>query len=335
MPDLKTGKDCTLTQSRAPDLLRRFTPTPFIAHLNVMGRVIRLETNSLAVLEQAGRLLGGSDGSRSERRDFIWRIVAENGTDDHEWPEMTAFSQDGLSFASIGQHGFLAVDAKQREGVAFVAEELAKDTFVHTFLAMLFTLSSPSMGLSPIWAACVAEGEAGLLLFSPPRTGRTVSAYLADSFDLHFHADQLVFLEAASEGLLAWGDPCLARFYQDAQSILPEFNAVARPFDCGGQTHLYLEKPRQANAPLCVRPAACVFLERQDKHGHRLTRLGEDDFRWRINEYRRFSDSQSLQFDRFDAWNLLCRLPAFHLAHGSDPRIPARLFRDLIEGHES
>ncbi|HEV2420035.1 MAG TPA: hypothetical protein VGX94_19750 [Terriglobia bacterium] len=302
-----------------------------------MGRVVHLETNSLAVLEQATRLLGDSNGSRPERRNFIWRIVAEAGTDGTEWPEMTAFSQDDLSFASIGQHGFLAVDAKQRKAVAFVAEELAKDAlgFGRPFLAMLFTLSSPPMGLCPIWAACVAEGESGLLIFGPPRVGKTVSAYLAGGFGLHFHADRLVFLEAASTGLLAWGELWPACFYRDAHAVLPEFNAVARPFDCGGQTYLYLEKPRQANAPLCVRLGACVFLERQDMHGHRLTRLREDDFRRRLSEYRQFSDGRSPQIDRSDAWNLLCRLPAFHLAHGSDPRVPARLFRDLIEGHES
>ena len=324
-------------QSRAPDLLRRFTPTPFEADLNVMGRVMHLETNSLAVLEQARRLLGNSDRSRSECRNFIWRIVTEGGTDDPTWPEMTAFSQDGLSFASIGQHGFLAVDARQREAVAFIAEKLAKDTlgFGRPFLATLFTLSSPSMGLSPIWAACVAEGEAGLLIFGPPRSGKTVSAYLAGRFGLHFRADRQVFLEATSAGLLAWGELWPACFYQDAQAVLPELIAVARPFDCGGQTYLYLEKPRQADAPLCVRPAVCVFLERQDRHGHRLTPLHEDEFRRRLNEYRQFSDGLSRQLDQSDAWNLLCRLPAFHLAHGSDPGVPARLFRDLIEGHES
>lgn len=324
-------------QSRAPDLLRRFTPTPFEAHLNVMDRVMHLETNSLAVLEQARRLLGDSDGSRSECRNFTLRIVAEGRTDNPTWPEMTAFSQDGLSFASIGQYGFLAVDAKQREAIAFVAEELVKDNvgFSRPFLAMLFTLFSPPMGLCPIGAACVAEDETGLLIFGPPRTGKTVSAYLASSFGLHFHADRLVFLEATSAGLLAWGEPWPACFYQDAHAVLPELNAVARPFDCGGQTYLYLEKPRQANAPLCVRPATCVFLERQDMHGHRLTRLREDDFRRRLSEYRQFSDGRSPQLDRSDAWNLLCRLPAFHLSHGSDPRVPARLFCDLIEGYES
>lgn len=324
------------SQSRAPDLLRRFTPTPFEAHLNVMGRVMRVETNSLAVLEQARRLLGDSNGSRPERTNFTLRIVAESGTDNSTWPEMTAFSQDGLSFASIGQHGFLAVDAKRREAVAFVAEELAKDAlgFGRPFLAMFFTLSALPMGLSPIAAACVAEGETGLLIFGPPRTGKTVSAYLAGGFGLHFHADRLVFLEVTPAGLLAWGESWPTCFYQDAHAVLPELSAVARPFDCGGQKYLYLEKPRQVNAPLYVKPAACVFLERQDGHGHQLTRLCEDDFRLRLSAYRQFSDGWSPQIDQPDAWNLLCRLPAFDLAHGSDPGVPACLFRDLIEGHE-
>ena len=37
-------------ESRRKDLLRRFTPTPYSVDLLVMGRTVRLETNSLTAV---------------------------------------------------------------------------------------------------------------------------------------------------------------------------------------------------------------------------------------------------------------------------------------------
>jgi len=37
------------------DIFRRFTPTPLVADLNVMGRSLRFETNSPVELEYASR----------------------------------------------------------------------------------------------------------------------------------------------------------------------------------------------------------------------------------------------------------------------------------------
>lgn len=338
MPNPSELDNVASALTRAPDLLRRFTPTPFQADLNMTGRVIHLETNSLALLEQWKALLGESHGETRGRAAFLWRIVAENDLDgENTWPEMTVFSQSGLSFASIGHRGFLAVDSKEREAVGFAPEGLVNNAsgFSWPFLATLSTLTARAVGLTPVPAACVAQGDVGLLVFGPPKSGKTISSYLAGHFGLDLHSDRLVFFEATTSGLLAWGEFWPACFYQDAQYILPELVGAVRPFDYGGRTYLYLEKPLRAGARLCVTPTACVFLERQNTHGHALTRVRDDEFHWRLNEYGQFPDVPRSELGRSEAWNLLCRLPAFHLAYGHDSRVPARIFCDLINDRET
>jgi hypothetical protein len=142
----------------APDLLRRFTPTPLAAELHVMGLAIRLESNSEVILEQTCRALNGRGAAKSARPEFLWRLVSDAVPELRPpWPELTVFTDEGLSFANVGQGGFLAVDLESREAVGFLAEELTKDEpgFTWRFLATLFSLTAPAFGLTPEEAAAL------------------------------------------------------------------------------------------------------------------------------------------------------------------------------------
>ncbi|MGH9436976.1 MAG: hypothetical protein ACRD22_03550 [Terriglobia bacterium] len=303
-----------------------------------MGRVLHLETNSLAVLEQIRHYLDGYHRSPSERPHFAWRIICEDGSaSEPTWPEMTAFSEEGLSYAGVGHRGFLAVDRQEREAVGFLPEELARNTsgFGRPFLATLFSLTSRAMELTAIRAASVARGGAGLLIFGPSNSGKTVSSFLASRLGLEFHADQAVFLEANTDGLRAWGEFWPTLFYEGAEAFLPELPAITKRFHCQGRTCFHLEKLAPATGSRSVSPVACVFLERHNSGRHRLIPLQSDEFRKCLHEHGRLWDDASSQCERSTAWNLLGSLPAYHLSYGGDPSIPARLFQRLIEGDES
>lgn len=323
-----------LTDTKAPDLLRRFTPTPFAADLSVMGCLIRLETNSLTILNHAKLLFNGYNQPGPRHRGFLWRIVSESDPDEAaEWPEMTVLSQEGLSCAAIGRRGFLAVDAKERQAVAFLPEALARDKtgFSHPFLAMLFTQTAQAVRLTSIPAACVARDEAGLLIFGRPQSGKTVCSYLATRFGLQFIADQMVFLDGVARGLRAWGEFWPALFYEDSQAFLPELPAAARRLHYHAQTYFYTEKPRQADVRRWVTPVACVVLERQNVERCRLIPLEPSEFRGWLNEYDELREGEYPQRTQHAGWELLRSLPSFRLTYGSDPSLPARVFRDLIE----
>ena len=133
----------------APDMLRRATPTPFAAHLHIMGRTVRLETNSAALVRYFRSQLESYGGARSSRPDFLWRLVSEPDAEfEARWPEMAGFSDASLSLVNFGQRSFIAVDQHARKAVGFLEERLTRDKprFVRILLAALITLTASALG---------------------------------------------------------------------------------------------------------------------------------------------------------------------------------------------
>ncbi|MGH9353242.1 MAG: hypothetical protein ACRD2G_13965, partial [Terriglobia bacterium] len=82
-----------------------------MADLRVMGRTVRLETNSPAVCNSLIRLFDRYPMGRSAEPEFLWRIVTATQADSSlPWPEMTAFSGQALRYVTFGQRGFFAID---------------------------------------------------------------------------------------------------------------------------------------------------------------------------------------------------------------------------------
>jgi hypothetical protein len=131
-----------------PDILRRFTATPFTADLRLMGRTIRLESNSVTVIEQARRAIG--DSYAGSAAQFLWRVISEpDANPTPPWPEPYVFSGDHLRLASLGRRGFIAVDLAAGLAVGFLPEALAKDDvgFRNLFLAPLVSMTAEALGL--------------------------------------------------------------------------------------------------------------------------------------------------------------------------------------------
>ncbi len=312
------------------DPLRRFTPTPLAANLPAMGRTIRLETNSPTVLSQTRRLFERYAGQAPSQPEFLWRIVSEaDPAVTPPWPEVSAFSDEGLRYVSFGHRSFLAVDLEAREGVGFLAEGLAQDEpgFSCPFLERLFLLTSSALGLTPVGAACVSLDERALLVFGPPGSGKTTSCYLARKLGLEWHADQATFLELAGDGLRAWDEFWPAAFRLEALRFLPGLEALTRPFHYRDLTFLYMEKsPRHDARAHSVVPVCCVLLEREAVAAAQLTRLS-----LRPEGYLLFREEERFKAQQAPVLRALARLPAYHLTYGSNPLEAASLFRSLLE----
>jgi hypothetical protein len=135
-----------------PDLMKRFTETPFEIVSELSGRRIRVETNSQAVADQLQRALSPCTPSALHAPDFVLRVVAEldDDLDLERDPTIHRLSHDGLSFLSLGQKSFLACDRQAREGICFISQNLLTDEkqLSSYVLPALISLVTESIGAS-------------------------------------------------------------------------------------------------------------------------------------------------------------------------------------------
>jgi len=326
-----------LVEAKRRDLLHRFTPTPIGANLQVMGRTLRLETNSYSLFKGTRALFGRYGEVTSQDPEFRWRIVSEPESPVNlPWPEITAFSDEGLRYVSLGHRSFMALDLEGREAVAFLAGDLADDApgFASVFLATLFDLTAASLGLTMVPAGCVALGGYGLLVFGPPDCGKTTSGYLARRLGLEFLGDQATFLELQGRNLRAWGQFWPAAFRIETQKFLPELEGMTRPLYYGDLSFLALDRARMSPLPGApVKPVVSVFLERKSADSPRLLRLTPSECARQLEVNQAFQDDAALRPQHAAMAGALARLPAYRLLYGEDPARAAVFFHSLLSAH--
>jgi hypothetical protein len=320
------------------DPMHRFVPTPHSACLPVMGRTVRLETNSSKLLSHMVGLFARCPGAASGRPTFLWRIVVDSDVRvGQPWPRRSTFSDEGLRFAHFGQRTFLAVDLEAREAVAFVAEGLVDDGpgFTSPFVDTLFYLTAGSLGLAPFGAACVSSEMKGLLVLGAPNQGKTTASYLAAQEGLTYHADQSVFLEIAGGELRAWGDFVPIAFRPQTIQFLPELESRTRPFSYCDFDFRYMDKDELDSTPHgFVTPICSVILERDASSVPQLVRLATTELSTSLSKYVAFKDDDRFEEHRLTILSALAQLPAYHLVYDSDPATAAPFLHQLLTIHE-
>jgi hypothetical protein len=322
------------------DPLRRFRATPLRSDLLLMGKHIRIETDSPTVLKDVTETFNCFEPSASGSPEFLWRIICEKREEDvHSWPPMTAFCDQSLRYISLGQRSFIAVDLQAREAVGILPEFLAMDQvgFTSVFLSRLFYLTSPALRLTPITAACVAKGDKGLLLFGPPNSGKTTSSYWAKkTLGMGFHADQAVFLELHLGTMRAWGEFWPAAFRPETAPYLPELSTVARPFHYRDRSFICVDKgsPISGNAGSVI-PLACIFLERCSETTPKLIPIPDEAAPIRFDLTTPFKDNARSTEDCDWIFESLQRLPSYRLLYGDDPYMAASLFDSVLSRYQA
>ncbi|MGP0020872.1 MAG: hypothetical protein ACLPHP_20050 [Candidatus Sulfotelmatobacter sp.] len=277
------------------------------------------------------------EGEPNGSPSFDWRIVVDSDVElSPPWPRRSTFSDDGLRFAQFGHRNFIAVDLEAREAVAFVAEGLLEDVsgITSPFIDTLFYMTSGSLGLVPIAAACVSSERKGLLVMGAPNQGKTTASYLATQGGLTFHADQSVFLDIASGELRAWGDFVPIAFRPETLQFLPELAPRTRRFSYCDFNFFYMDKhKRHSTVPGFIVPICCVVLERNAAAVPRLTRLAKSEFSSSIHSHVAFKDDDRFEEQRLKILTTLAQVPAYRLAYGSDPATAAPFLAHLLTRH--
>jgi len=313
------------------DPLRRFRVTSFRSDVYVMGRHLRIETDSPVVLKRIVKNFNIPEITPKSSPQFVWRIACESRLEPSSWPSLTAFCKGSLRYINLGQFSFVAADLDAREAVGILPESLCEDEigFSTVFLASLLHLTAPALGLTPISAACVSRGGNGLLLFGPPNSGKTTASYWGRKLGLEFHADQATFLELDHGAVYAWGEFWPAAFRPETVRFLPELPGLSRSFRYLDRTLLCVDKSALSGANRGrVTPAACIFLERHAPSPPRLIPLPH----WEIPK-QVFTDAGSEE-DRTAILALIGKVPAYRLLYDDDPSIAARFFRSVLEAHQ-
>jgi hypothetical protein len=319
------------------DPLRRFVTTPYSITLQLMGRTVRVETNSPKILALTLQFFAAYQQVSPCDPDFRWRIVSEPNCSTGPGASTSAFSDVELSFVNVGQRSFLAVDAETRLGIAFLGEGFAEardPRFIsRPPLDILFCMSAASLGLTSLSASCVAFGGNGVLLLGEPNSGKTTTAYVAAKLGMEFFADQVVFLECASSGMCAWGDPFPAVFRPASLHFFPELHKDVRPSSYGDLSFYYFDKSKlQSPQAHSIVPLGSIFLQRAVAGEPRLVALAQDELSRHLAPSLLFKDGDRFQAQHAAVFAGLARLPSYRLSYGEDPAAAARIVCDLLRG---
>jgi len=302
-----------------------------------MGRRIRLETNIPIVLKRAARFLNCDENTNNAPPQFLWKIVMEQGDRATAiWPPMTAFSNSSMRYINLGQRSFIAVDHLSRQAVGVIPEHLANDEagFSSVFLASMFYLTAPALGLVAVSAACVAMDGRGLLLFGSPCSGKTTASYRSIRLGLEFYADQAVFMESKSGSLRAWGDFWPAAFREDTAQFLSELAHQSQRLVYVDRTFLCVGKsPTGPSGARSVIPVGCIFLHRQAGASPKLGRLRQCDVSGHLAAFVPFVENAGSTSERDEVFKSLSGLPAYTLTYGSDSSEAAGFFRSILSTH--
>jgi len=348
MPTVSAGRRRAVIKLEDP--FRRQTPAAHCSDLQVMGRRIRLETNSPMVLAETRRLFRCYENRRDNGEQltvpaaagspaFRWRIVCEaQPATEPPWPCRSAFADRDLRYTSIGQHNFVAVDLEKCEAVGFLTEGLASDKpgFTNLFLDPLFCMTAEALGLTAVFSSCVGQGDRGLLVFGSPGSGKTTSSYLAGKLGLGFCADQATFLEVEGDSIRAWTGFLPALVREDLLQFLPHLGSVARPLRYGDSIYLELDLAAPGlSRPSSVAPVGCVFLERSSARPARLMPVEGSELSQRLERALLFREDPRFHAQRCAVLSALERLPASLIAYGDDPAEAAGFFPRLLAGREA
>jgi hypothetical protein len=318
-----------------PDLLRRFTSTPYTADVQLMQRTVRLETNQQPVIELAKKFFQTHQHGAVGKSQFLWRIVCESDPNAESTDvALSAFSDPGLRYVNFGQRGFLAVDLENREAVAFLSDRFVEgETRFRSrpALDILFCMTAASLGLVALSGGCVGVGDRGVLIFGEPNSGKTTACYLAAKRDLEFHADQVVFLDSNCKALHAWGDPFPAVFRAETVEYLPELRQTARRSTYADLSFYYFDKvPLQSRHARPVTPVCSLFLTRGASHETVLTKLTPEQAVSRLRACMLFNEDSRFDDQISTALVALAEKPIYNLRYGEDPKLAAAVIEKML-----
>jgi hypothetical protein len=334
------GSEVVVYGGRLSDPLRRSVATPHSITLQLMGRTVRLESNSLKMIDHALQFFAWypqvMPGDRKhDHPDFTWRIVSESGGLKLPETSPSGFSDAELSFTNFGQRSFGAVDAATRTGIAFLADEFTEVSeprlSILPPMEFLLYMTVRSLGFTCLSAASVALQGKGLILLGEPNSGKTTASYVAAKLGMELLADHMVFLESTPPGVRVWGDTFPALFRPEALEFFPELRSQVRELSHEGVDFYFFEKSKLQSAQAhCVAPLCSILLERGSAAEPRLAPMPSGELLRHLDADLLFKGADGFQSEQAAIFAGLAEMPAYRLSFGESPAIVGTIVRDML-----
>ena len=125
------------TDGSVPDLLRRFTPTPYQLKVVLDDIALVLQTNDPDLISEtkaASRNVAGSSTTHLLVRVIRDYDVPGDGTD------IVIVSAPPVTSLVVGRCSLIALDCERRELLGFLAASVSADMFTHQLLPILLDL---------------------------------------------------------------------------------------------------------------------------------------------------------------------------------------------------
>ncbi|MCI0423802.1 MAG: hypothetical protein L0387_37760 [Acidobacteria bacterium] len=322
-----------------PDPLLRGLPIRFTARFVPLGRVIRVESNSSAVIDAALESFGAyGEPPPSVLPDITLRICADPTFHDAEpWPVPLYRALEHLFHISCGSANFAVADLRTGTAIGFVSLEMVQDRsfFRNVFLECLFYVFAVHQSHTPVHCSCVSLNGHGILICGASGAGKTTLAYACAKTGMEVVSDDVIHLEwdRQTEQLKLWGNPWRMRLAPESGGLFPELSGRSPTLRNDHEWYLDLSISEEfgGQARSKCEPNVLVFLERSSSSaGLECTRLEPACVLDRLKRDI-VLDEASVVERHYAVLNRLARVRAFAFRYSGHPSAAVSALRNLLD----
>ncbi len=142
----------TLTHATVPDLLRRFSSTPYCAIIGVGNIPLRVETNDLAIISEMQKASVQRGHSYSDGLLFLKVIRDKDAPCDGG--AVTILLAYPLLTLRVGVGTMIVLDCESREAMGFLSPDVAAEEFACTLFPLICNLLIDSVSATPTIHPC-------------------------------------------------------------------------------------------------------------------------------------------------------------------------------------
>jgi hypothetical protein len=266
--------------------------------------------------------------------DFSVRIwIDDSRRSQRPWPKPCVRGLDHLIFAAFDAGSSLLADLRSRSVIGRFSAAMADDTpyWETVILPMLLTMMSASVGVAELHCACVAKGEAGILLAGPSGAGKSTLALALSRIGFRFLSDDRTFCSADRAGVQAWGLSTRLKLRPEAAQWFEELHNKKPNDTHSDDPSLWLDPEHLAGVERTrkCQPRSLIFLERSKEAKFQLSAIASGDALRRLSN-ELISELPEAHAKRSKTLEQIVRLPCWLLRYGTGPHATARSISDAL-----